>query len=203
MDEQQNAEGPEAESPAPGQGAAEGQDQAGPAGEATGPGKTESEARGQAAERGPGAPPTGTGAGTEPPPLPPELQSANATKDERTWAMLCHLAALGLFIFPAFGNILGPLIFWLVKREESKFIDFHGRQALWFQIWVSILLVPVLLVALLLAVVLVCLGAPVMFLAGAAGVGAVVYSVVGAIQVSGGKDFEYYWVGPWVRRSMM
>jgi len=36
----------------------------------------------------------------------------------------------------------------------------------------------------------------------AAGIGALVYAIVGAVQTSGGKDFEYYWVGPWVRRSM-
>ena len=41
------------------------------------------------------------------------------TKDERMWGMLSHLAALGVFVFPAFGNIIGPLIIWLIKKDQS------------------------------------------------------------------------------------
>jgi len=137
-----------------------------------------------------------------PPPLPPELQVANASKEERTWAMLCHLLALVGLVFP-FGNILGPLIMWLIKREESRFVDFHGRQSLWFQVWVAIAATCFALVAFVLTFALACLGLPFFLLLMAVGLGAFIYAVVGAVQVSGGKDFEYYWVGPWVRRSMM
>ena len=38
------------------------------------------------------------------------------SKDERTWAMLSHFSALCMFIFP-FGNILAPLIIWLIKKQ--------------------------------------------------------------------------------------
>jgi uncharacterized Tic20 family protein len=41
--------------------------------------------------------------------------------------MLCHL--LGIFI-----GFLGPLIIWLIKRDEDKFIDEQGKEALNFQI---------------------------------------------------------------------
>lgn len=186
--EQQNDERAEDVAPDAGQAAGGPQDEAGPAGEATGPGKTESEAQGQAR------------AGTEPPPLPPELQSANASKDERTYAMLCHLLALAGIVFP-FGNVLGPLIMWLVKRESSQFVDFHGRQSLWFQVWVAIIVTVLGVISIPLFSV--CIGVLTMLLAVAVGIGAVVYAIVGAVQVSGGKDFEYMWVGPWVRRSMM
>jgi len=40
-------------------------------------------------------------------------------QQERTWAMATHLAALAVFIFPFFGNIIGPLIIWLIKKDES------------------------------------------------------------------------------------
>ena len=144
-------------------------------------------------------PPPGAGGPGEPPPLPPELQAANASKDERTWAMLCHLLALAGLIFP-FGNILGPLIMWLVKREVSRFVDFHGRQSLWFQVWASIVVTVLGVVSIPLMGV--CVGFLTGLLAVAAGLGAIIYAVIGAVQVSGGKDFEYLWVGPWVRRSM-
>jgi uncharacterized protein len=55
------------------------------------------------------------------------------TQDERTWAMVAHLAALGFFIVP-FGNILGPLVVWLAKRDQSAFVAAHAKEALNFNI---------------------------------------------------------------------
>ncbi len=53
-------------------------------------------------------------------------------------AMLCHLAAFSGFVGIPLGHILGPLIVWLVKREESPFIDAHGKESLNFQISMTI-----------------------------------------------------------------
>jgi len=55
----------------------------------------------------------------------------------RTWSMLCHLSALaGLFI--PFGNILGPLIVWQIKKNELPEIELHGKESVNFQITMSI-----------------------------------------------------------------
>lgn len=54
-------------------------------------------------------------------------------KDERTWGMLCHLTAFSGFIIP-FGSILGPLIIWLIKKDEMPFVDDQGKESLNFQI---------------------------------------------------------------------
>ena len=54
------------------------------------------------------------------------------TNDEKMWAMLCHLA--GLLHFIPFGQIVGPLVIWVIKKEESSFVDDQGKQALNFQI---------------------------------------------------------------------
>ena len=66
-----------------------------------------------------------------PPPLP---LSAPAIANVRTWSAFCHASALlGVFFhFP--GHVLGPLIVWLAKRDESPEIDAHGKEALNFQI---------------------------------------------------------------------
>lgn len=60
------------------------------------------------------------------------------SKDERVWGMLCHISAFAFFVFPAFGNILGPLIVWLIKKEEYPFVDEQGKEALNFQISITI-----------------------------------------------------------------
>ena len=60
----------------------------------------------------------------------PTVSSTNV----RTWNILCHASALlGVFLhFP--GHLLGPLIVWLAKRDDSPEIDAHGKESLNFQI---------------------------------------------------------------------
>ena len=58
----------------------------------------------------------------------------NAPQDqEHIWAILCHLSALALFIIPPIGQILGPLIIWLVKKNDMPRVDEEGKKALNFQ----------------------------------------------------------------------
>jgi uncharacterized Tic20 family protein len=54
-----------------------------------------------------------------------------ASKDARTFAMLAHLLAI-------FTSFLGPLVIWLVKKDEHSFVDEQGKEALNFQITVAI-----------------------------------------------------------------
>ena len=63
-----------------------------------------------------------------PPPIRATLEIGS---DDRMWAMMAHLA---MFVFAIFG----PLIIYLVKKEESQFIAEHAREALNFQIAVLI-----------------------------------------------------------------
>ena len=48
--------------------------------------------------------------------------------------MLCHATALAGFFVPWAGHILGPLIVWLAKRNDSPEINEHGKESLNFQI---------------------------------------------------------------------
>jgi uncharacterized Tic20 family protein len=64
-----------------------------------------------------------------------------------TWSMLCHLSALASVIIP-FGNILGPLIVWQIKKNELPEIDPHGKESLNFQItsFIAIVLSAIFLI---------------------------------------------------------
>lgn len=55
-----------------------------------------------------------------------------------TWAMGCHLAALAFFVGVPFGNILGPLVVWLIKKDQYEIVDQQGKEALNFQISMTI-----------------------------------------------------------------
>lgn len=52
---------------------------------------------------------------------------------ERTWAMPCHLAALAGLV-TGLGFILGPLVVWLVKKDQYPLVDDQGKESLNFQI---------------------------------------------------------------------
>lgn len=58
---------------------------------------------------------------------------AGITSQDRTWAVVAHLAALTGHLIP-FGSLVGPLVIWLVKRDESAFVNDHGKEAVNFQL---------------------------------------------------------------------
>src|SRR5438067_1594246 len=52
----------------------------------------------------------------------------------RTWCMLAHASALVGFLVPVAGHLVGPLIVWLAKRQDSPEMDAHGKESMNFQI---------------------------------------------------------------------
>ncbi len=112
------------------------------------------------------------------------------TPEERTFGMLCHLSALALFILPSFGNIFGPLIFWLIKKDQSAWIDRQGKEALNFQISIVIYVFAAFFLMLLLAITVI--GIP---LAVLIGIGLAVFWLImvitASIKVNNGEDFRY------------
>jgi len=62
------------------------------------------------------------------------------TERERNMAMLCHLVAFGGFLIP-FGNIIGPLIVWMMGKGDSDFVNEHGKASLNFQMSITIFFV--------------------------------------------------------------
>jgi hypothetical protein len=81
------------------------------------------------------------------------------------------------------GNILLPLVLWLVKRDGNPFVNDQGKEVLNFQITiliatiVSALLVPVF-----------CIGVPMLIVVG---VVSLVLSVIGAIKANEGVAYRY------------
>ena len=115
-----------------------------------------------------------TGQGQTPPPTPPQgaPQAKIPSKDDRTMAMLCHL--LGIVL-----GFIGPLIIWLIKKDESPFIDDQGKEALNFQL-------ALLIVSLGLSVT--CIG---LVLLPVVLVYAIIYCVIGGMAANGGETFRY------------
>ena len=79
---------------------------------------------------------------------PPENAPLKPGQQARQWAMLCHLAAFAGLAVP-FGNLLGPLIVWQMKKDVDPFVDAQGKEALNFQISVAIAVMVCFLLMLL------------------------------------------------------
>jgi hypothetical protein len=114
-------------------------------------------------------------------PTPPPISAPSVT-NVRTWNILCHASALlGVFLhFP--GHLLGPLIVWLAKREDSPEIDAHGKESLNFQI--SMLIYNAIAVVFCLVLI------GFVFLAVLWVLNAV-FVIVASIQASDGKFYRY------------
>ncbi|MBB4867245.1 putative Tic20 family protein [Pseudomonas nitritireducens] len=109
------------------------------------------------------------------------VQQVQPSQEARQWAMFCHFAAFLGFIFP-FGNLIGPLIVWQVKRESDPFVDRQGKEALNFQITVSLAVVVSFLL------MLVVIG---FFLLGLVSIGALVLTIIAGIKANEGLDYRY------------
>jgi uncharacterized Tic20 family protein len=103
------------------------------------------------------------------------------SSDERTWAIIAHASALVGFIVP-FGNILGPVLVWAIKKEDSQFIDENGKAAINFQITWTILIILVGLT------ILVGIG---VFLVPIVGIAWVILVVIAILRTSNDQVYHY------------
>jgi uncharacterized protein len=101
--------------------------------------------------------------------------------DEKVWATLCHLSALIGFVLP-FGNIIGPLMFWFIKKDDMPLVNTNGKEALNFQISMTIY---ALIAALL---VLVLIGIPLLIIVALTDL---VLIIMASVKTSEGAPYRY------------
>jgi hypothetical protein len=87
-----------------------------------------------------------------------------------------------VFVLPVVGNIVGPLVIWQLKKDEHPFVDQQGKEALNFQISITIYA--------LISVVLffICIGP---FLLAAVGVIDLVFLLIAAVKANNGQSYRY------------
>ena len=108
--------------------------------------------------------------------------AAAPTENERTWGMLAHLSALAGLVLPLAGIVLGPLVVWLARRDESEFVAAHAKEALNFNI--SVLLGALACMLLMLVFIGFLLGTA-LFIAW------LVMTLIAAIKASEGHSYRY------------
>src|SRR5258707_264333 len=114
--------------------------------------------------------------------MEPTTTTTSTSTNVRTWCMLAHATALVGFLVPVAGHIVGPLIVWLAKRQDSPEIDAHGKESLNFQISMLIWYC----VAGILCFVLI--GIPILILLHLLNI---IFVIIASIQASEGKLYRY------------
>ena len=102
----------------------------------------------------------------------PEPQLPSPSKDARTMAMLAHLLCL-------FTGFIGPLIIYLIKKDEDKFVAFHALQALYWMLAILVLSIPT---------------------CGLAAILGIVFNIMLLIKANNGEWAEYPVVGAWAKK---
>jgi len=102
-------------------------------------------------------------------------------KDERMWGMLCHLSALSGLIIP-FGNLIGPLVVYTLKKDEYAFVADQGKESLNFQISVLVYLMISGIAVLLLVGIFFLLFVPFI---------AIILTVLAGVRANDGEYYRY------------
>ncbi len=100
----------------------------------------------------------------------------------RNWALSAHLSGvLAGYVIP-FGNILAPMVIWLVKKEDDRFAGEHALEALNFQLTVLLALIACI------PLIFIVIGIPMMIVIG---VGSLIYGIIATIKAGSGEDYRY------------
>ncbi len=106
----------------------------------------------------------------------------SATPDQRTYALILHLSLIASHFIP-FALVLAPLVMWQMKKDESPFLDDHGREVVNFQL--SLLLYSLGLTVLTALTCVTVVGFIPLYIL------AVVGMVMGAVAAHKGEYFRY------------
>jgi len=134
-----------------------------------------------------------------------------APEQERTMAMLAHLSTLVNLVT----GILGPVaafVIYISYRDRSRYIAFQSLQSLIMQLitWVAagaiiglMWAITGMLSAVVVGVICIPFAIVLSIILAALPIAGIVYSVIGAIQCSEGRDFRYWIIGDWIITSLM
>ena len=103
------------------------------------------------------------------------------SKDEKTWGMLCHISTFCGMIIPL-GNILAPLIIWLIKKEDLPFVADQGKEVLNFQISMVIYFIIAIILCFLLIGIPILIG---LFIFD------IIITIIATINANEGKYYRY------------
>jgi len=134
-----------------------------------------------------------------------ESQPQLARSEENTLAMFAHLSIL-LNLVTGFLGLVPALIIYFAYKDRSRYVAYQSLQAVVFQLvyFFGAAILAGIVAVVSTPLVLVCIGLFGLVLAlllALVPVGALIYGIVGAVETYHGRDFQYWLVGQWVRKT--
>jgi uncharacterized protein len=121
---------------------------------------------------------------------PPATHPSGLSSEVRNWGLAAHLSAfLGAWVALAF---LGPLVVWMIKRDDHPFIEHHAKEALNFNL--SFLLYGIVGAVIAIPLGLLTLGIgliPLVLVGLALGLAWLVLPILAAVKAANGEGYRY------------
>lgn len=119
---------------------------------------------------------------------PPQFET---TSEDRQWAMFAHLSSIVAIWLGGMGFI-GPLIVWLIKKDQSNFVNDQGKEALNFNLTILLAAIVLGMVAAPVALLTFFLGLLVLIPLGLALAAlAIIMPIVAAVKANAGEAYRY------------
>ncbi len=115
----------------------------------------------------------------------PPFNASGISQEDKTMAMLSYV--LGIFT-----GFLGPLVLWLIKKDQSKFVAFHALQALLLH---AVVTIGYILSSVLIVVLVGFITGPLFGLLG------LVFSILAGLAANKGEWYDIPVIGKFARQS--
>ena len=118
----------------------------------------------------------------------PPAPSGTPSAEERQWGLFGHLSSLAGLFTGGIGNIVGPLIIWLIKKDTMPFAADQAKEALNFNITLLIVGVVLIVVTLVTFFIAAIITIPLGILLGIAWL---VLTIIAAMKANEGVAYRY------------
>jgi len=109
------------------------------------------------------------------------LPATYASSDDKQWAAIAHFSALSGYLIPL-GNVLGPLVVWLMKKDQSSSVTAHAKDALNFHLSMLIWMTAAAVASIFI------IGIPILF---ALAIYDLVATIIGGVKAANGERWKY------------
>lgn len=109
--------------------------------------------------------------------------------EEKNAGMWAHLSGLSALVSAGLGGWIGPLVVYLMYKDRSAFVKQEAREALNFQIFMSILGIAFVILGVLTSII--GIGFFFMSFFWLPGIVGLIFAIIGGVHVNGGGAYRY------------
>ncbi len=110
------------------------------------------------------------------------------SSETRTWAMFGHLSALIGAMIGGVASFVGPLIIWLIRKDQDPFAAEHAKEAFNFNLFVALIVVASIVLSIATFGIGLLVAVPLWLVVGVLWL---VFTIQGAVRANNGQPYRY------------